>query len=386
MANTKYLAGAAIGLVLVTGGGGALMLSRSHSAAAEARPAPIPEIPVMRVLERPIAPSAEYTGHFTAVETVELRPRVAGYLQKVHVPEGAFVRLGQVLFELDAAPFVAEAEVASARRAEAEARLNLAETEHARAAALFKEGVIARERFDQAAATSLERRAQVRSAAAAERLARLELSYTSVAAPISGRVGQVLVTKGNLVSAGAQAAPLTTIVSANPLHVYFNVDETTYLDALAKARTGAPLRVEIGLADGGPAQAGRLDFVANHLDAGTGTVRVRAVVTNTDGRLRPGLFARVRLVTGAAKPTALIHDQAVRAEQGRRFVLVVGQGGKLEYRSVKLGGVEGGLRVVTDGLRVGEQVVVKGLVGPGMTIRPKTVQAASLTSSTTNAG
>lgn len=385
MTKTKYLAGAALGLTLLTGGG-ALVLGRSHPAVAQAEAPAIPEAPVMRVIERSIAPSAEYTGHLAAVETVELRPRVSGYVQSVNVPEGAVVRQGQLLFQIDPARFQAELQAASARRAEAEARLGLAQTEQARAEALFAQGVIARERLDQASATLRERQAQVQSASAAERLARLQLSYTRVTAPISGRVGQVLVTRGNLVAAGAEAAALTSIVSVSPFHVYFDVDETTYLAALAKARAGAALPVEIRLADGGPAQSGRLDFVANRLDAGTGTVRVRAVVANPDGRLTPGLFTRVRLVTGPAAPTPLIHDQAVRAEQGRRFVLVVGQGGKLEYRPVKLGGVELGLRVVTEGLRPGEQVVVKGLVGPGMTIRPKFVHAESLTPSPSSAG
>lgn len=385
MTKTKYLAGAALGLTLLASGG-ALVLGRSHPAAAQAPAPPIPEVPVMRVIERSIAPAAEYTGHLAAVETVELRPRVSGYVQSVNVPEGSVVRQGQLLFQIDPAPFQAELHAASARRAEAEARLGLAQTEHARAESLFAQGVIARERLDQASATLRERQAQVQSASAAERLARLQLSYTRVTAPISGRVGQVLVTQGNLVAAGAQAAPLTSIVSVNPLHAYFDVDEATYLAALAKARAGAALPVEIRLADGGPAQSGRLDFVANRLDAGTGTARVRAVVANPDGRLTPGLFARVRLVTGPAAPTPLIHDQAVRAEQGRRFVLVVGQAGKLEYRPVKLGGVEQGLRVVTEGLRPGEQVVVKGLVGPGMTIRPRTVHAESLTPSPSSAG
>jgi len=375
----QALASATGALILVSAG-------CSRTAGEQASPPAPPQVPVAQVVVRPVTPFAEFTGALTAVKSVELRPRVSGYIQAVAVPEGGFVRQGRPLFVVDPRPFQAALDSAQARRREAEASLSearaalgLAEVEAARAQRLFAEGVAARERVDQTSAELGQRRAQVLAAQAqvgaaraAVNAARLDVGFTRVSAPISGRVGQVLVTEGNYVASGT--TPLTTIVSVAPLHVYFDVDEATYLRSLAAAGSAAGGRptVEIALAtDEDYVRSGRVDFVANAVERGTGTIRVRAVVDNPDGRLSPGLFARVKLLTGQPEPQVLVADASIGTDQGRRYMLVVGPDNKTQYRSVELGPVVDGLRVIEQGLRPGERVVVKGLVGPGMAVTPQ---------------
>lgn len=354
----------------------ALAVAGCGDAAPTAALATPPTVPVAQVLTRPTTPFVEFTGSLTAMRQVELRPRVAGYIQDVSVPEGQFVQKGRRLFLIDPRALQASLDAASARLREAEAALALAQAEHARAEQLFAQKVVARERLDTATAALGSRKAQVAAAKAAVDAAQLDLSFTQVTAPISGRVGQVLVTEGNYVASGV--TPLTTIVSIDPLYVYFDVDERTYLRSLAATRTAAGRageeapRVMVALAtDAGYVRPGRVDFLANAADRGTGTVRIRAAVDNPDGELTPGLFAKVKLETGAPQQRVLISDQSIGADQGRRYVLVVGAGDKTEYRPVELGPVVDGLRVVEQGLRPGERIVVKGLVRPGMQVTPQ---------------
>lgn len=214
--------------------------TRGTDGKAEAAAAPPPQVLAAAAITQEHAPRSTYTGSLTAVQTVELKPRVSGYIQAVNVPEGQFVRQGQQLFVIDPAPFRARLEAARAATREAQARLTLARAENTRALRLVAEGVVAQERADQASATLGERQAQIASAQAAERIAALELSYTTVEAPIFGRVGKILVTRGNLVAGGEAATPLTTIVSVDPLYVEFNVDEPTYLEELAGSRGAGP--------------------------------------------------------------------------------------------------------------------------------------------------
>ena len=259
---------------------------------------------------------------------------------------------------------------AKARLRETEAEFILAQTDHRRATQLFAQKVVARERLDATTAVLNTRKAQVDAAKAALDAAQLDLSFTSVTAPISGRIGQVLVTEGNYVASGV--TPLTTIVSLNPLYVYFDIDERTYLRSLAADRANATARVRVALlTDKTYSRPGRIDFLANTADRGTGTVRVRAIVDNPEGQLMPGLFARVKLETGAPQARVLISDQSIGTDQGRRYVLVVGKNDKTEYRPVEIGPVLEGLRVIEQGLQPGERIVVKGLVRPGMQITPQ---------------
>jgi len=332
---------------------------------------------VAEVIVRPVTPFVEFNGSLTAVKRVELRARVAGYIQEVSIPEGRFVEKGRDLFVIDPRPFHAVLNAAKARLHEAEAASMLAREEYARAEQLFAQQIVARDRLDTATASLNASKARVDAARAALDAAQLDLGFTRVTAPISGRVGHAAVTEGNYVASGV--TPLTTIVSIDPIHVYFDVDERTYLRSLAEGRAGdrgtAAAKVTVGLVtDKTYSRPGRVDFVSNAADRGTGTVRLRAVVDNPDGRLTPGLFAKVKLETGEPQARVLVSDHSIGTDQGRRYVLVVGKENKTEYRPVELGPVVDGLRVVEQGLKPGERIVVKGLVRPGMQVTPQVAQ------------
>ncbi|OKB68456.1 efflux transporter periplasmic adaptor subunit [Serratia marcescens] len=337
-----------------------------------AAPVPPPNVPVAEVLVRPITPFVELTGSLTAIKRVELRPRVAGYVQEVHVPEGRVIEKGYPLFLIDPRPFQAALNAATARLQEAEAASTLAQADYTRAKTLFIQNVIARDRLDAATAAMNASKAQVNVAKAAREAAKLDMDFTRVTAPITGRVGQTLITEGNYVASGV--TPLTTIVSIDPLHVYFDVDERTYLQSLAAWRDKTvthDIRVTVALlADKTYSRRGRVDFLANVADRATGTVRLRAAIANPDGRLSPGLFAKVKLETGAPQAKILISDQSIGTDQSRRYVLVVDKNDKTEYRPVELGPLVEGMRVIEQGLQPGERIVVKGLVRPGMPITP----------------
>ncbi|MFY1828679.1 efflux RND transporter periplasmic adaptor subunit [Myxococcus fulvus] len=369
-------------LPLVVGG---LVLARSESADASggAGGAKMAAAPVVaaEVVTRQVADSAEFTGTLAAVQSVELRPRVGGYIDAVRFAEGGLVTAGQVLFQLDSRTFEAVLDRARADLRQAEERRTLAEKRFERGEKLVAEQAISQGDFDVLTAERAESRARVESAKAAVRGAEVDLQDTRVRAPVSGRVGRALVTQGNLVSGGAL---LTTIVSVEPFYVYFDVDEATYL-RFAGTTSGArgkdgrvnavPVRVALTGDEGFPREA-RLDFLDNQVVAGTGTARARAVLPNPDWKLTAGLFARVRLETGAARPTVLIQDLAVGTDQKGRYVLVVRPDQTLEQRRVELGTTEGGLRVVRSGLAAGEKVVLKGLARPGMAVAPTLVAMA----------
>lgn len=374
MRISKKAAVVVVGSLLI---GGGLIYVVQYTPAQGAPAAPgTPTAPVAQVITREIAPAAEFTGSLASPETVELRPQVSGPIQSVSVPEGGFVRRGQVLFQLDARPFQVALDAAQAQLQQAQVRLTQADADLDRAERLAPNGAVSARSLETARSTQGERQAQVQAARAAVNAARLDLSYTRVTAPISGRVDRIMTTKGNVATAGATV--LTTIVSVDPLQVYFDIDEATYLDFVARARpdsagrTTAQLPVRIGLMnEEGYPHTGVLDFIGAQINRGTGTVRARAVIANPEGRLAPGLFARIRLDTAAPRQAVLIDDQAVGTDQGQTYVLVLGAGNKVEYRAVSLGRVVDGLRVVESGLQSGETIVIKGLVRPGMQITPQ---------------
>lgn len=337
-----------------------------------------PSVPVAEVVTRVIAPSAEFTGFLAAPRTVELRSRVGGAVDAVSVPEGSLVRQGQPLFQIDPRPFQVALDTALAQLRQAQALADQAQTDFERAERLVSTGAVSRKVHDEATSTRRARLAQVQVAKAAVAAARLDLSYARITAPIAGRVDRVMVTEGNLVSGGTAggATLLTTIVSIDPMHVYFDVDEATYLNAVRQARPDAreasALPVDVGLVtDQGFPYRGRLDFVGNQMDRGTGTIRVRAVIPNPDGLLAPGLFARARLATGEPRETVLVNEQAVGTDQGKNYVLVVGGDNVAGYRPVELGRMVDGLRVIQSGLRAGDRIIIKGLVRPGMAVTPR---------------
>ncbi|HZX29545.1 MAG TPA: efflux RND transporter periplasmic adaptor subunit [Telluria sp.] len=348
---------------------------QANSQTAPGGPAGGPPVTAAAVLERAVNETQEFSGRLEAVDRVEIRPRVSGFITSVNFKPGSEVRKGDVLFVIDPRPYQAEASRTEAAAASARAKADLAKLELTRAERLLADKAIAQREFDEKAASLKELDATARAAQAAFEAARLNLSYTQVTAPISGRVSKAEVTTGNLVDG---AVVLTSVVSSNPIYASFDGDEETYLRVGAAARKGEPVVVRIGLAnETGYPHEGKLEFVDNRLDASTGSVRMRATFDNKDNALAPGLFARVQLAgnNGTATKATLISDRAVGTDQDRKFVFVVGKDGKAEYRPVVLGPNVGGLRVVRAGLKAGENIVVNGLqrVRPGAPVTPQIV-------------
>lgn len=346
------------------------------SRAQEPAPTPAaPEVTVAEVLHRPLRDWQEFSGRLQAVNTVELRPRVSGYVDRVAFPDGARVTKGQLLFQIDPRPFQAELNRLLADRARAVSDLQLARANLSRGDRLIGANAISREEYDRLAAAVTSASGQVDSVGAAMEAARLNREFTEVRAPIDGRASRALITEGNLVTSESL---LTTVVSDNPVFAYFDADERTFLRfshlAAEGERSGGG--VYMGLVDekGYPHQ-GRLDFVDNQVDPGTGTIRARAVFENKDRRFTPGLFARVRLVGSESPDTVLIEDRAVGTDLGRKFVLVVGADNVLTPQFVELGPQIDGLRVIRKGLSPGDVIVVNGLqrVKPGERVAPTRV-------------
>jgi RND family efflux transporter MFP subunit len=354
-------------------------LSLSHRKEPPAAP-PLQAVTVAPVEQREVTDWDEFTGRLESVNAVEIRPRVSGYIKRVSFAEGKEVKEGEVLFEIDPRPYQAELDRAQADLERARSAASLAKSEVERAGRLIQSQAISREEYDSRASAESQGGATVRAAEAALETARLNLEWTRVRSPIAGRVSNALVTAGNLVEAGPPSATLlTTVVSLDPMYLYFDSDEQTYLRyaALAKS-TGtnwreARLPVYLGLGnETGFPHEGRLDFVDNQVDPNTGTIRTRAVFSNRSRALTPGLFARVKLVGNHKTNALLVRDAAIGTDQDRKFVLVVGQGDTLAYRPIVPGRLFEGLRVVTDGLKPGDKVVVNGLmrVRPGMKVAP----------------
>ncbi|MBI5618640.1 MAG: efflux RND transporter periplasmic adaptor subunit [Gammaproteobacteria bacterium] len=344
---------------------------------ASANQAP-PPVSVAAAIEREVRESDEFPGRIEATDAVEVRARVNGYLQAVKFEPGALVRKGDLLIVIDPRPFQAALDQAEAALASTRAQLALARTELTRQEQLLKDRATAKREYDTAAAQvqSLEARAHADAATIAT--ARLNLEYTHITAPISGRAGKDEVTVGNLIQGEVPNSPvLTTIVSQDPVYVSFEADERAYLKYIGPARNGQ-LEVAVGLADEKdfPHQA-KLGFIDNRIDTASGTVRLRAVLDNSAGRFTPGLFARVKLnATAAPRRVVMVADRAIGTDQSKRFVLVVDDKHLAQYREVRIGRAERGLRVIEDGLKAGETIVVNGLqrARPGMPVTPQTVE------------
>jgi len=329
---------------------------------------PPPSVVATTVTVRDIDPWDEFTGRVAAVDSVEIRARVAGYVTAVRYREGSEVRAGDVLFTIDARPYQAALARANAELARARARSGQTHDDAARAEHLVAASAIPRAERDTAVSIAAQADAEVQGATAAVELARLDVEFTQVRAPIAGRTGQALVTRGDYVAAGPAPTVLTSVMSTDPVHVYFTGDEQTYLRY--GTRTTAA-RAFIGLTDetGYPHEA-KIDFVDNRLDAASGTIRLRAVVANPDHRFTPGLYARVRLSADSAVSAVLIDDKAILTDQDRKFVYALDKGDVAVRRDVKLGRAFDGLRVIKDGLHAGDRVIVRGIqkVFPGMKV------------------
>ncbi|SDF61065.1 MULTISPECIES: efflux RND transporter periplasmic adaptor subunit [unclassified Duganella] len=346
----------------------------ANSKAAEAPAAGGPPVSAAAVVEKTITETQEFSGRLEAIDQVQIRPRVSGFITAINFKPGSQVKKGDVLFVIDQRPFQAEASRAEAAANSARAKADLAKVELTRAEKLLADKAIAQREYDASASGYKQLDADARAAQAQYENAKLNLSYTQVTSPINGRVSKAEITLGNLVD---QTAVLTSVVSLDQIYASFDGDEDTYLRVGAAAHQGKPAVVKIGLAnETGFPHEGKLEFVDNQLDPRSGSVRMRAILANTDGILVPGLFARVQLAgSTGAKSTLLINDRAVNTDQNRKFVFVVGKDNKAEYRPVTLGQQVDGLRIVRDGLKPGEKIVVNGLqrVKPGAPITPNIV-------------
>jgi RND family efflux transporter MFP subunit len=349
---------------------------------------PPPEVSVSQPVEEPVQEALEFTGRTSAVESVEVRARVTGYITKVAFTDGALVQAGDLLFEIDPREYQASVLRAEGQVARLRAVLVRAESEVGRTTSLRPSGAASAREVERAAADKGSAEGELKAALAQLEKARLDLEFTRVTAPIAGRASRAEVTKGNLVVVGVSGGPLlTTIVSIDPIYVYFDADERALIRVrkarIAEEGTAVPDDVRaprfpafVGLAeeDGFP-HRGVVDFLDNRVDPSTGTIRVRAVLPNADALLTPGLFVRVRVPVSDPRPALLVTDRAIGTDQDRKYVLVVNDQNVVEYRPVKLGAIYDGLRTVAEGLAPAEWVIVNGIqrVRPGVTVTPQRV-------------
>ncbi|AXV84184.1 efflux RND transporter periplasmic adaptor subunit [Ralstonia solanacearum] len=345
-----------------------------------AAPAAMP-VDVAPAIARNVTEWDEFSGRLEAVERVEVRPLVGGTIMAVHFKDGSIVKKGDPLFTIDPRPYAAEVARTQAALTAAKSRVAYTTSELERAQKLVADNAIARREFEEKENAAREAQANLQGAAAALDAARLNLEYTRIVAPVTGRVSRAEITAGNVVATGGAAPVLTTLVSVSPMYVAFDADEQTYLRFSANTAQGARTPVYIGLAnEDGYTREGAIQSVDNRLDVRSGTIRVRATVDNADGRLTPGLYARVKMSSGAPHDAVLISDKAIGTDQDKKFVLAVDAANKTSYRAVTLGASVDGLRVVKAGLKVGERIVVNGIqrVRPGDPVAPNAVTMESL--------
>ncbi|MGM8517079.1 efflux RND transporter periplasmic adaptor subunit [Enterobacter asburiae] len=369
----------ALGVMLLS----VLLVGCDNSVAQNAAP-PAPAVSAADVVVKSISQWDSFNGRIEAVESVQLRPRVSGYIDKVNYTDGQEVKKGEVLFTIDDRTYRAALEQAQANLARAKTQASLAQSEANRTDKLVNTNVVSREEWEQRRSAATQAQADIRAAQAAVDAAQLNLDFTKVTAPIDGRASRALITSGNLVTAGDTASVLTTLVSQKTVYVYFDVDESTYLHYQNLARSGqgassnhTALPVEIGLTgeEGYPHQ-GKVDFLDNQLTPSTGTIRMRALLDNAQRQFTPGLFARVRLPGSAEFKATLIDDKAVLTDQDRKYVYIVDKEGKAQRRDITPGRLADGFRIVRQGLNPGDKVIVEGLQKvfmPGMPVNAKTV-------------
>ncbi|MET0709074.1 MAG: efflux RND transporter periplasmic adaptor subunit [Tardiphaga sp.] len=385
----KLLMGTAIAVVAIGIGGGAALIELSGVAAQAETAAPAPaavQASVAVVQAKATASSDEFSGRLEAVERVEIRSRVAGAIQEIHFREGALVKKDDLLVLIDPALYAADVARADGQVAAARARLVLTKNEFDRGQQLNDSRWISQRDLDSRINGFREAEANLKAAEAALQTAKLNLSYTEVRAPVAGRVGKIEYTVGNLIAAGPGAPVLTTLVSINPIYASFNADEQVVsraLKTLADEKTPSdidriPVHMITSASDA--STKGHMQFIDNQVDAKSGTVRVRAVFDNADGRLMPGQFARLTMGQPKAEQALLVSERAVGTDQNKKYVMVVDDKNKAEYREVTLGASVEGMRVILGGLKAGERIVVNGLqrVRPGALIKPEMVAMDSV--------
>lgn len=346
----------------------------AHGEPQAAAPPP-PEVDVATVAAEPVTLTETFTGRIEAPETVALRPRVSGYVDEIAFTEGQLVKAGDLLFQIDPRPYAARVDAAKAALAQARSQRRLADVEADRSRQLIGRHMISQEQHDQRQAAAQDARAREAQAQAALTSAELDLEYTRVTAPVAGRIGRALVTRGNLAS--ADQTLLTTLVSVDPLYVYFDSNEggTESTQASVDPEHPVPVRVSLTGESGFP-HRGRLDFVDNRIDPTTGTLTYRAVLDNPDGRIRPGQFARVEMPVASLSAALLVDRKAILTNQDRRFVYRVADDDSVSPQPVATGPAVGDRVVIRDGLAPGDRIVVNGtqkIYAPGMTISPHSV-------------
>lgn len=346
---------------------------------------PPPNVTVANPIKRTVTDWDEFTGRFEAVEEVQVRARVGGFVTSVEFRDGALIRKGDLLYTIDARPFEATAAQVEGQLADARGKAELAKRELDRALELTRSQNVAEAVVDQRRQALQAARASMLQAEGALKRAQLDVEFTHVMAPIAGRVSRHLVSVGNLVQgADGGATLLTTIVALDPIYVYFDMDEATYLrnnklyfEGRRPSSRENPNPVQISLTgETKPSREGEMNFVDNRLDVGTGTLRGRAIVRNQDLSILPGQFARVRLIGSSPYEALLIPDLAIASDQSRKIVFVVKDDNTVEARPVTLGPLDDGLRVIRDGLKAEDRIVVSGLqrVRPGAKVTPQTQQ------------
>lgn len=360
----------------------ALLAGCDNGVAQNAAPPP-PAVSAANVVIKPISQWDAFNGRIEAVQSVQLRPRVSGYIDRVNYTEGDEVKKGQVLFTIDDRTYRAAREQAQAELVRARNQAALARSESSRTEKLIGTQAISREVWEQRRSSAAQAQSNVLAAQAQLDMAQLNLDFTRVTAPIDGRASRAMITAGNLVTAGDSASVLTTLVSLDKVYVYFDVDEATFLRYQSQGQRGAQLPVRVGLVgeEGTPHQ-GLVDFTDNQLNAGTGTIRMRALLDNRERRFTPGLFARVQMPGSAEFNAMLIDDKSVMTDQDRKFVYIVDKDGKAQRRDIEVGRVAEGLRIVQKGLSAGDRVIVDGMQKvfmPGMPVDAKTVAMAANT-------
>ena len=360
----------------------ALVLSACGKAPETAQQMPAAKVSVAEVIEQPINEWDEFTGRLEAPESVDIRPRVSGFVDRVAFAEGSLVKKGDLLFQIDPRPFQAEVKRFEAQLQQARASQVRTQSEANRGERLRQSNAISAELADARASAAAEAKAAVAGIQAELDNARLNLSFTRVTAPINGRVSRAEITEGNLVNAGQSL--LTTLVSTDKVYAYFDADERVFLkyvelarQAGGQTRDASPVYLGLSSEDGHP-HLGELDFLDNQVNPQTGTIRGRAVFDNRDGRFTPGLYARLKLVGSGQYAAALIKDEAVGTDLGKKFVLVLDKDNAVQYRAIELGPKLEGLRIVRQGLAKGEKIVVNGLqrAFPGSTVDPQSVPMA----------
>ncbi len=342
---------------------------------AQGGPPMAPPVSAAPAVSRDVPLYDEFSGRLEAVETVEVRSRVAGTLQTVHFRDGQELRRGAPMFTIDPRPFAAELARLDAQLGSARNAASLADTELARTRKLLEQKAVSQQEADQAEAAARNAAAAVKAAEAAVAAARLNVEYTQIRAPIAGRASRANVTAGNLVGVGDPV--LTTLVAQDKVHAWFDVSEQAWLRVRGQFKGNAGPKVEMALADeSGFPHAGNVDFVDNRLNPATGAIRVRAVFDNKERRFVPGLYAKLRLSGGVASKAVLTPDRAIGTDQTKRYVFVVGPDKTAQFREVQLGTLVGGMRVVTGGLKAGELVVVNGLqrVRPGAPLNAQVLE------------